>query len=486
MPASSGRTSRRSSRVPAKVPVRVTSLEPNGKFSEVCETLVVSAHGCALRFPIRLSSGIPLRLHSAEGRETTAYVVACLPMGSDGQDWMLGASLERPGNFWGLQSYPEDWRVLEMPSPAAAEPEKKPSAGPMVVHKPQGRTASSQAILGKIEEQLSEERLRGILVKLVRPLQEEMNELREKLSRDARRNRFEVSLGHIPPELSEKLWERLRQDVGTRVMEQSKEQAAEVFSSTKSTIDQKVGEALSEFRHRLSGELHTVQQRAQALSQELTMAAQHQVRVGVQQLQRQSVDAREQLNARSEELLSSLERRLLDSHDAHRREMEQIQGEGAARASQLQAEVTDLGRSMGALNESVRKLETELEEHLQRLGAQIVADARAQLETAVAAAVKELQTRATNEADKQIDEVCGHLRTIQNRIEKSFSGSLKTQGEETAQAAGQQIEELAQQSVEKWRIALARDLNSVAETLGQRLREEMESEGEQSHAATAG
>lgn len=486
MPASGGRASRRSSRVPAKVPVRVTSLEPNGQFSEVCETLVVSAHGCALRFPIRLSSGIPLRFHSAEGRETIAYVVACLPMGSDGGDWMLGARLERPGNFWGLQSYPEDWRLLEMPSPSAPEAEKKQNAGPTIVPKPQSRAASSQAILAKVEEQLSEDRLRGILAKLVRPLQEEMNELRERLSRDARRNRFEVSLGHIPPELAEKLWERLRQDLGTRVLEQSREQAAEVFNTTKTTLDQKVGETLSEFRHRLTGELHTVQQRAQALSQEITMAAQHQVRVGVQQLQRQAVDAREQLNSRSEELLSSLERRLIDSHDGHRREMEQIQGEGAARAAQLQTEVTDLGRSMGALNESVRKVETELDGHLQALTAQILADARAQMESEVAAAVKELQTRATNEADRQIDEVCGHLRTIQNRIEKSFSGSLKVQGEESAQAAGQQIEELAQQSVEKWRIALARDLSSVAQNLGQKLREDLEAEGDAAQAATAG
>lgn len=485
MPASSGRTSRRSSRVPAKVPVRVTSLEPNGQFSEVCETMVVSAHGCALRFPIRLSSGIPLRLHSAEGREATAYVVACLPMGSDGQDWMLGARLERPGNFWGLDSYPEDWRVREMTVASAPEPEKKLS-GPMIVPRAQNRSASSQAILAKVEEQLSEERLRSILVKLVRPLQEEMNELREKLSRDARRNRFEVSLGHIPPELTEKLWERLHQELGTRVLEQSREQASEVFSSTKTTIDEKVGEALSEFRHRLAGELHTVQQRAQALSQELTMTAQHQVRVGVQQLQRQSVDAREHLNSRSEELLSSLERRLIDSHDAHRREMEQLQADGTARASQLQTEVTDLGRSMGALNESVRKLETELDGHMQGLAAQILADTRAQMESEVAAAVKELQTRAANEADRQIDEVCSHLRTIQNRIEKSFSGSLKVQGEETAQAAGQQIEELAQQSVEKWRVALARDLSSVAQNLGQKLREDLEAEGDAAQAATAG
>ena len=114
MPASNGHALRRSSRVPANVPIRVTSLEPNGQFSEVCETLVVSAHGCALRFPIRLHAGSALQLHTREGRETTAYVVACEPLGSDGQSWRLGARLDRPENFWGLEACPEDWRVLEM------------------------------------------------------------------------------------------------------------------------------------------------------------------------------------------------------------------------------------------------------------------------------------------------------------------------------------------------------------------------------------
>ena len=90
MSASHAHTVRRSSRVPAKVPVRVTSMEPNPQFSEICETLVVSAHGCALRFPIPLDAGSALRLHLRSGRQTTAYVVFCQPLGADGQGFRLG------------------------------------------------------------------------------------------------------------------------------------------------------------------------------------------------------------------------------------------------------------------------------------------------------------------------------------------------------------------------------------------------------------
>ncbi|MGD0468809.1 MAG: PilZ domain-containing protein [Terriglobales bacterium] len=481
MPASNGHTAlRRSSRVPVKVPVRVTSMGPNAQFSEICETLVVSAHGCALRFPRKLDAGSALRLHSRGGREATAYVVFCQPMGSDGQGFRLGARLDRPENFWGLQSYPDDWRVLEMPAPAAQQPTQKPSAGSSVLHAQQTPSRAAQDVIDKVEEQLSEDRLRGILAKLVRPLQAEVTELREKLTGNARRNRFEVSLGHIPPELEEKLWERLRQDVGTRVLEQTREQSAEMLGAAKTTIEQKTSAVLAEFRHRLAGELHAVEQRAQVLSKELTTTAQQHVRAGIEKLQRHALETGAHLNAQGEKLLSSLQGQLADSHAVHRREIEQIQADTAAKASQLQSDVADLSRKIAALNESVRRLESDLDAHLEHLAGEIVAGAQTQIESAVALALKGLQARGSNEVETKVNEICGHLRTIQNRIEDSFTGSLNAQAEEAAQSIAQQFEELAQQSVEKWRLGLAKDLNSVANTLGQRLRQELEPEAGES------
>src|SRR5208282_455009 len=181
MPASNGQTVRRSSRVPIKVPIRVTSMERNAQFSEICETLVVSAHGCALRFPLKLDTGSALRLHSRGGRQATAYVVFCQPMGSDGQGFRLGAQLDRPENFWGLESCPDDWRVVEMPAPAAQQPLQ-------ILHKSQTPSRVPRDVLDKIEEQLSEDRLRGILAKFVQPLQTEVTDLREKVAVNAKRN----------------------------------------------------------------------------------------------------------------------------------------------------------------------------------------------------------------------------------------------------------------------------------------------------------
>jgi hypothetical protein len=479
MPPSIVPTSRRSSRVPIKVPLRVTSLEPNTQFSEVCETLVVSAHGCALRFPLKLDAGIALRLHSRGGRQATAYVVFCQPMGVEGQGFRLGTQLDRPENFWGLESCPDDWPVVEMPAPAAHRlPQKQPSVT-AIVHKPQTPSRASREVLAKIEEQLSEDRLRGILAKFAQPLQAEVTELREKLATNARRNRFEVSLGYIPPELEEKLWERLRQNVGARALQQTREQSAEIFGSAMTAIEQKINAALAEFRHRLAGELHAVDQRSQALSKDLAAAAQQYVRAGTEKLQRQALETGAHFNAQGEKLLSSLQKQLVASHEAYRRNLEQIETDTTTKAAGLQTGVSDLGRKVTALNESVRRLETDLDAHLERVAGEIVSEARAQLESAVAVNHKSLQTRGSTEVEARLNEICGHMRTIQNRIEESFGSSLSAQGEEALQSIAQQLEELAEQSTEKWRLALAADLSSVANHLGRQLRQELESEAGQ-------
>src|ERR1700751_3109461 len=115
---------RRSSWVPINVPILVTSLEPGTRFSEVCETLVVNAHGCAMRSPVKLDAGVLLHFHSKEGRETTAKVIACQPLESDRTSWRLAARLDRPENFWGLTSCPADW--AQLPAPAAPTKSKVP------------------------------------------------------------------------------------------------------------------------------------------------------------------------------------------------------------------------------------------------------------------------------------------------------------------------------------------------------------------------
>jgi len=171
-------TLRRSSRVPITVPILVTSLDPGSKFSEVCETLVVSAHGCAMRAPTRLETGVPLHFHSQEGRETTAQVVYCQPIGSDRQSWRLGARFDRPENFWGLQTCPKDWARL----PMTVEGNVAPMVSSTNILPPNQATASAKIVLDRIKKQLSDEHLKAMLAELVQPLEAAVTDLKEKLA----------------------------------------------------------------------------------------------------------------------------------------------------------------------------------------------------------------------------------------------------------------------------------------------------------------
>ena len=105
---------RRSTRLPLEVPVLVTSLDPAQPFSEPGNTTLVNAHGCGLIVPRALAHGIPVRLEIVSAkRHTTAHVSEVVPLGGDPETWLVGLELDIPGNFWGIDYAPSDWKVDE-------------------------------------------------------------------------------------------------------------------------------------------------------------------------------------------------------------------------------------------------------------------------------------------------------------------------------------------------------------------------------------
>jgi hypothetical protein len=111
---------RRSTRLPLEVPVRVTSLNPADSFSEQCNTTLVNAHGCGLISPNAITLGIQVRLEIVSAkRHTTARVAEVVPLGGDPETWLVGLELEVPGNFWGIEYAPSDWKIEESPQPPA-------------------------------------------------------------------------------------------------------------------------------------------------------------------------------------------------------------------------------------------------------------------------------------------------------------------------------------------------------------------------------
>lgn len=456
---------RRSSRVAAVVPIMVTG--PDGtQFSEVCETSVVNAHGCAMRSPIRFDPGASLHLHSREGRKITAQVVECLPIGPNGQGWSVGARLERPENFWGLQKYPKDW---ELPLTSTASRVSSPAAiqsSPQPVSKP-------EVNLMPVAPAFSESDARKIVAETIGSLQSDLNAIQEKLSRaEANRSRFDVSLSSIPAELEQQLEERLRQNLGPRLIDEVRQQSMRLLSATESTIGQRLADVRQEFQQRSTEELQAVEQRAAEMSAQIIAYIREQLRDGVADLERKSTDGRNGLKNFSEQLSESLQAKLLEQFNGGKAELETLRTAATAESSRLREQIEQLDARIRKLDGSVRSLESGYEERLTELANNVLNSAREEMERMAATLMKELTARGTEILQNQVDEAAGSMRILQKGAVASASDSLKTQAAEAAQAFRNSIEELARQSVDRWRNRLASGMNALIKNLGEQFQSE--------------
>jgi hypothetical protein len=115
------KATRRSTRLRVEIPVSVISLDRKRPFGDQCMVLIVSAQGCGFRSSEALEIETPILLSGLPGGgSVTARVANCLPLGSDGKHFLIGASLYTQGNVWGIADPPEDWSVTAQS--AAAPP----------------------------------------------------------------------------------------------------------------------------------------------------------------------------------------------------------------------------------------------------------------------------------------------------------------------------------------------------------------------------
>ena len=470
--SSSPTSLRRSSRVPVNVPILVTSLEPGARFSEVCETLVVNAHGCSMRSNVKLEAGVVVHFHSKDGRETTGKVVYCQPLDSEREGWRLAARLDRPENFWGLKTFPQDWAEL----PALAEPTGDMRPAKVMAKKVQTISppaeripASLKTMLDNLQEQVADERLRALVAEAVKPLLSEVTELRERLARAEQpreRSKFEVSLSHIPPEVQNQVELRLRKELGPRVLDEARSQSTQVLQEAKSAIQQTTSESHAEFRQKVSEDLRAVEQRVHGVSDEVVENLRQHTRRQMGEFHQHVVDAGNRLKQLSEELLDVQQRTLGSEHAARRSELEHLQATVASAASSVQAEVADLDGRIAKLDESVRGLESGLDIRLSKMASSTVSGARTQMESTVDVILDELGTRSTQKLDNQVEQAGARLGTIQKEIENAVSESMRVQAAGMLEAFEQSVDELARRSVERCREALASGLNSLVGSLG--------------------
>ncbi|MGA9498367.1 MAG: PilZ domain-containing protein [Terriglobales bacterium] len=113
---------RRSTRLPLEVPVLVTSLDLSVPFAEQCNTTLVNAHGCGLITDRVLQQGLHVRMEIVSAkRHTKARVAEVVSLGGDPETWLVGLELDVPGNFWGIDYAPSDWKIEEGESPAVEQ-----------------------------------------------------------------------------------------------------------------------------------------------------------------------------------------------------------------------------------------------------------------------------------------------------------------------------------------------------------------------------
>jgi hypothetical protein len=128
---------RRSTRIRVQIPVSVTSLDRRRHFAEKCEVLIVSAQGCGFQSSQALPLETPIMLTDLPGGgSATAKVANCLPLGSDGKFFLIGASLYTHGNVWGIADPPEDWNAApQSSSPSGPAAPTADNAGKITANK---------------------------------------------------------------------------------------------------------------------------------------------------------------------------------------------------------------------------------------------------------------------------------------------------------------------------------------------------------------
>jgi hypothetical protein len=125
MEVSTPKATRRSTRLRVEIPVSVTSLDRMRPFTETCTVLVVSAQGCGFRSTKPLQLETPIMMNGLPGgNSVTARVANCLPLGSDGKYFLIGAALYTHGNVWGIIDPPGDWKIAAQDTPRS--PKKNP------------------------------------------------------------------------------------------------------------------------------------------------------------------------------------------------------------------------------------------------------------------------------------------------------------------------------------------------------------------------
>lgn len=104
--------SRRGTRIPCNIPVTLTTVNATHWFSERGTAILANPYGCAVRSCRAVEVGTAVLIDGLPGEKmAAAQVVNCICIGEYEKLWLLGLELHKPGNVWGIEAPPDDWRA---------------------------------------------------------------------------------------------------------------------------------------------------------------------------------------------------------------------------------------------------------------------------------------------------------------------------------------------------------------------------------------
>ncbi len=455
---------RRSSRIQVKIAVLLTSLEPRIQYSEVCEAVVINAHGCGMRSQRPLQAGIPVQLRTKGGGQTRACIVGSKCIASQQDAWMLGVSFDKPGNFLGLHPCPEDWLQVAA-SPPGEDPAQllQPLAAPILPgtdeqrprvfshiwtgferraggfkaddqsHKrtgtqpAQGRSTSWNAAADMpVQERLPDtprdavgqasEQLSAIVSDLIKPLDTQLTELRQELAQtEQKRVELAASLRQIPSEMEQ----RLRNDL----------------------------------QKHLEAELSKYAQ----LLQDRVVAIAHQLEV---ELREEITDSLRKVSgmigiARNENLGDNSDRLRQEICAAVRQEREETHVWLTQQADDFRKTIRDAVTEVSGDIERLYRGAARAEKSIQELQHQ----ANKQLQDQARCSAQELQS--------QLDQASKHAKDLEVRMQLSVAELLRTQVEQSISAVKAELGVVAEEVLGSCRSELSNDLKALAGVLDQ-------------------
>lgn len=123
---------RRSTRLTLSVPITLSGVDAlQQPFQEQTHTILVNKHGAKVTTRHELAVNSTVHVHNSRlGRKAQARVVVIDKRRSPSDPFEVGIALEEPGNIWGVEFPPDDWKESPAATPAAAAPAPPPAVEP--------------------------------------------------------------------------------------------------------------------------------------------------------------------------------------------------------------------------------------------------------------------------------------------------------------------------------------------------------------------